>query len=137
MDCLLFLVGLVEVEVVGCWFKDNNLLLDCVLCLLVCCICEIFEVVLGVIGFVEKWLEDVVYDVILGILVGLIDDCCEVDWLFVVGYNFGLECLVVLMSEGSISDYCGMLLVGIVVFVFDCEVFIELGVVCLIVFWWL
>lgn len=90
-----------------------------------------------VIGYVEKCLEDWIYEVILGILVVLVDECCDLDWVLIVGYNLGLEQLVVLMIDGISSDYCGMLLGGVVVFGFLCEVLIELGVVSLNVFWWL
>ncbi|QIO86440.1 phosphoglycerate mutase [Stenotrophomonas rhizophila] len=129
-------VGLAEAEAAGRWLKDNNLLPDCVLCSPARRTRETLEAVLGVTGFVEKRLEDAVYDATPGTLAGLIDDRREVDRLLVVGHNPGLERLVALMSEGSTSDYRGMPPAGIAVLALDREASIEPGVARLTAFWW-
>ena len=97
---------------------------------------ETLEAVLGITGFVEKRLEDAVYEATPGTLMGLIDARRDVDRLLVVGHNPGLEQLVALMSEGTSSDYRGMPPGGIAVLAFDREAAIEPGVASLTAFWW-
>ena len=72
-------VGLAEAEAAGRWLKENNLLPDCVLCSPSRRTRETLEAVLGITGFVEKRLEDAVYEATPGTLMGLIDARREVD----------------------------------------------------------
>ncbi|MCS4235280.1 histidine phosphatase family protein [Stenotrophomonas sp. BIGb0135] len=129
-------IGLAEAEAAGRWLKENNLLPDCVLCSPSRRTRETLEAVLGITGFVEKRLEDGVYDATPGTLMGLIEARSDVDRLLVVGHNPGLEQLVALLSEGTSSDYRGMPPGGIAVLAFDREASIEPGVASLTAFWW-
>ncbi|PTT60654.1 histidine phosphatase family protein, partial [Stenotrophomonas sp. HMWF003] len=114
----------------------NNLLPDCVLCSPARRTRETLEAVLGITGFVEKRLEDAVYDATPGTLMGLIEARGDVDRLLVVGHNPGLEQLVALLSEGTSSDYRGMPPGGIAVLSVDGKASIEPGVATLTAFWW-
>ena len=129
-------IGLAEAEAAGRWLKERNLLPDCVLCSPSRRTRETLEAVLGITGFVEKRLEDAVYDATPGTLMGLIEARSEVDRLLVVGHNPGLEQLVALLSEGSSSDYRGMPPGGIAVLTFNKDVSLEPGVATLTDFWW-
>ncbi|MGV6494303.1 SixA phosphatase family protein [Stenotrophomonas rhizophila] len=129
-------IGLAEAEAAGRWLKENNLLPDCVLCSPSRRTRETLEAVLGITGFVEKRLEDGVYDATPGTLMGLIEARSDVDRLLVVGHNPGLEQLVALLSEGTSSDYRGMPPGGIAVLAFDREASIEPGEASLTAFWW-
>lgn len=82
-------IGLAEAEAAGRWLKENNLLPDCVLCSPARRTRETLEAVLGITGFVEKRLEDAVYDATPGTLMGLIEARGDVDRLLVVGHNPG------------------------------------------------
>ncbi|MEG2802673.1 histidine phosphatase family protein [Stenotrophomonas sp.] len=129
-------IGLAEAEAAGRWLKENNLLPDCVLCSPSRRTRETLEAVLGITGFVEKRLEDTVYEATPGTLMGLIEARGDVDRLLVVGHNPGLEQLVALLSEGTSSDYRGMPPGGIAVLSIDREASIEPGVATLTAFWW-
>lgn len=129
-------IGLAEAEAAGGWLKENKLLPDCVLCSPSRRTRETLEAVLGITGFVEKRLEDTVYDATPGTLMGLIEARSDVDRLLVVGHNPGLEQLVALLSEGSTSDYRGMPPGGIAVLTFKKDVSLEPGVATLTDFWW-
>ena len=136
MDRPLSAVGQAEAEAAGRWLRDNHLLPDRVICSPARRTRETLEAVLGITGFVEKRLEDAVYEATPGTLMGLIDARRDVDRLLVVGHNPGLEQLFALMSEGTSSDYRGMPPGGIAVLAFDREAAIEPGVASLTAFWW-
>jgi len=129
-------VGLAEAEAAGKWLKENNLLPDCVLCSPARRTRETLEAVLGTIGYVEKRLEDRIYEATPGTLAALVDDRRDLDRVLIVGHNPGLERLVALMTEGTSSDYRGMPPGGIAVLAFDREASIEPGVASLTAFWW-
>lgn len=92
----------------GKWLKDNNLLPDCVLCSPARRTRETLEAVLAAIGYVEKRLEDRIYEATPGTLAALVDERRDLDRVLIVGHNPGLERLVALMTEGTSSDYRGM-----------------------------
>jgi len=129
-------IGLAEAEAAGRWLKENNLLPDCVLCSPARRTRETLEAVLGITGFVEKRLEDAVYDATPGTLMGLIEARGDVDRLLVGGHNPGREQLVALLSEGTSSDYRGMPPGGIAVLSVDGKASIEPDVATLTAFWW-
>jgi len=108
-------VGLAEAEAAGKWLKDNNLLPDCVLCSPARRTRETLEAVLAAIGYVEKRLEDRIYEATPGTLAALVDERRDLDRVLIVGHNPGLERLVALMTEGTSSDYRGMPPAGLAV----------------------
>jgi len=129
-------VGLAEAEAAGRWLKENHLLPDCVLCSPARRTRETLEAVMAITGYVEKRLEDRIYEATPGTLMSLVDDRREVERLMIVGHNPGLEQLVALMSEGSSSDYRGMPPAGVAVLQFPREAAIEPAVATLVSFWW-
>ncbi|HDS1125553.1 TPA: histidine phosphatase family protein [Stenotrophomonas maltophilia] len=129
-------VGLAEAEAAGKWLKENNLLPDCVLCSPSRRTRETLEAVMTAIGYVEKRLEDRIYEATPGTLAALVDERRDLDRVLIVGHNPGLEQLVALMTDGSSSDYRGMPPAGIAVLVFPREAAIEPGVASLNAFWW-
>ncbi len=58
-------MGLAEAEAAGKWLKENNLLPDCVLCSPARRTRETLEAVMTAIGYVEKRLEDRIYEATL------------------------------------------------------------------------
>ena len=101
-------VGLAEAEAAGKWLKENNLLPDCVLCSPSRRTRETLEAVMTAIGYVEKRLEDRIYEATPGTLAALVDERRDLDRVLIVGHNPGLEQLVALMTDGTSSDYRGM-----------------------------
>ncbi len=129
-------VGLAEAEAAGKWLKENNLLPDCVLCSPSRRTRETLEAVMTAIGYVEKRLEDRIYDATPGTLAALVDERRDLDRVLIVGHNPGLEQLVALMTDGTSSDYRGMPPGGVAVLGFPRESSIEPGVASLNAFWW-
>jgi phosphohistidine phosphatase len=129
-------VGLAEAEAAGKWMKENNLLPDCVLCSPSRRTRETLEAVLATIGYVEKRLEDRIYEATPGTLAALVDERRDLDRVLIVGHNPGLERLVALMTEGTSSDYRGMPPAALAVLGFPREAAIEPGVASLNAFWW-
>ncbi|AWH51798.1 phosphoglycerate mutase [Stenotrophomonas sp. ESTM1D_MKCIP4_1] len=129
-------VGLAEAEAAGKWLKENNLLPDCVLCSPSRRTRETLEAVLATIGYVEKRLEDRIYEATPGTLAALVDERRDLDRVLIVGHNPGLERLVALMTEGTSSDYRGMPPAAVAVLGFPREAAIEPGVASLNAFWW-
>ncbi|WP_025875992.1 SixA phosphatase family protein [Stenotrophomonas indicatrix] len=129
-------VGLAEAEAAGKWLKENNLLPDCVLCSPSRRTRETLEAVMAAIGYVEKRLEDRIYEATPGTLAALVDERRDLDRVLIVGHNPGLEQLVALMTDGTSSDYRGMPPGGVAVLGFAREATIEPGVASLIAFWW-
>jgi phosphohistidine phosphatase len=129
-------VGLAEAEAAGKWLKENNLLPDCVLCSPSRRTRETLEAVMTAIGYVEKRLEDRIYEATPGTLAALVDERRDLDRVLIVGHNPGLEQLVALMTDGTSSDYRGMPPAGIAVLGFPREASIEPGVASLNAFWW-
>ena len=129
-------VGLAEAEAAGKWMKENNLLPDCVLCSPSRRTRETLEAVLATIGYVEKRLEDRIYEATPGTLAALVDERRDLDRVLIVGHNPGLERLVALMTEGTSSDYRGMPPAAVAVLGFPREAVIEPGVASLNAFWW-
>ncbi|WP_075675720.1 histidine phosphatase family protein [Stenotrophomonas sp. TD3] len=129
-------VGLAEAEAAGKWLKENNLLPDCVLCSPSRRTRETLEAVMTAIGYVEKRLEDRIYDATPGTLAALVDERRDLDRVLIVGHNPGLEQLVALMTDGTSSDYRGMPPGGVAVLGFPREASIEPGVASLNAFWW-
>ncbi len=129
-------VGLAEAEAAGKWMKENNLLPDCVLCSPSRRTRETLEAVLAAIGYVEKRLEDRIYEATPGTLAALVDERRDLDRVLIVGHNPGLERLVALMTEGTSSDYRGMPPAAVAVLGFPGEAAIEPGVASLNAFWW-
>ncbi|HEL3757957.1 TPA: histidine phosphatase family protein [Stenotrophomonas maltophilia] len=121
-------VGLAEAEAAGKWLKE--------MCSPARRTRETLEAVLGTIGYVEKRLEDRIYEATPGTLAALVDDRRDLDRVLIVGHNPGLERLVALMTEGTSSDYRGMPPAGIAVLGFPREASIEPGVASLNAFWW-
>jgi len=129
-------VGLAEAEAAGKWMKENNLLPDCVLCSPSRRTRETLEAVLAAIGYVEKRLEDRIYEATPGTLAALVDERRDLDRVLIVGHNPGLERLVALMTKGTSSDYRGMPPAAVAVLGFPREAAIEPGVASLNAFWW-
>ncbi|HED4876346.1 phosphoglycerate mutase [Stenotrophomonas sp. LMG 10879] len=129
-------VGLAEAEAAGKWLKENNLLPDCVLCSPSRRTRETLEAVMTAIGYVEKRLEDRIYEATPGTLAALVDERRDLDRVLIVGHNPGLEQLVALMTDGTSSDYRGMPPGGVAVLGFAREATIEPGVASLNAFWW-
>lgn len=129
-------VGLAEAEAAGKWLKENNLLPDCVLCSPSRRTRETLEAVMTAIGYVEKRLEDRIYEATPGTLAALVDERRDLDRVLIVGHNPGLEQLVALMTDGTSSDYRGMPPGGVAVLGFPREASIEPGVASLSAFWW-
>ncbi|CRQ77744.1 histidine phosphatase family protein [Stenotrophomonas maltophilia] len=129
-------VGLAEAEAAGKWLKENKLLPDCVLCSPSRRTRETLEAVMTAIGYVEKRLEDRIYEATPGTLAALVDERRDLDRVLIVGHNPGLEQLVALMTDGTSSDYRGMPPGGVAVLGFPREVSIEPGVASLNAFWW-
>lgn len=129
-------VGLAEAEAAGKWLKENKLLPDCVLCSPSRRTRETLEAVMAAIGYVEKRLEDRIYEATPGTLAALVDERRDLDRVLIVGHNPGLEQLVALMTDGTSSDYRGMPPGGVAVLGFPREVSIEPGVASLNAFWW-
>lgn len=129
-------VGLAEAEAAGKWLKENNLLPDCVLCSPSRRTRETLEAVMAAIGYVEKRLEDRIYEATPGTLAALVDERRDLDRVLIVGHNPGLEQLVALMTDGTSSDYRGMPPGGVAVLGFAREATIEPGVARLNAFWW-
>ncbi|MCO7471820.1 histidine phosphatase family protein [Stenotrophomonas maltophilia] len=129
-------VGLAEAEAAGKWLKENNLLPDCVLCSPSRRTRETLEAVMVAIGYVEKRLEDRIYEATPGTLAALVDERRDLDRVLIVGHNPGLEQLVALMTDGTSSDYRGMPPGGVAVLGFAREATIEPGVASLNAFWW-
>ncbi len=129
-------VGLAEAEAAGKWLKENNLLPDCVLCSPSRRTRETLEAVMTAIGYVEKRLEDRIYEATPGTLAALVDERRDLDRVLIVGHNPGLEQLVALMTDGTSSDYRGMPPGGVAVLGFPREAAIEPGVASLNAFWW-
>lgn len=129
-------VGLAEAEAAGKWLKENNLLPDCVLCSPSRRTRETLEAVMTAIGYVEKRLEDRIYEATPGTLAALVDERRDLDRVLIVGHNPGLEQLVALMTDGTSSDYRGMPPGGVAVLGFPREASIEPGVDSLNAFWW-
>ena len=129
-------VGLAEAEAAGKWLKENNLLPDCVMCSPSRRTRETLEAVMTAIGFVEKRLEDRIYEATPGTLAALVDERRDLDRVLIVGHNPGLEQLVALMTDGTSSDYRGMPPGGVAVLGFPREAAIEPGVASLNAFWW-
>ncbi|PJL60849.1 SixA phosphatase family protein [Stenotrophomonas maltophilia] len=129
-------VGLAEAEAAGKWLKENNLLPDCVLCSPSRRTRETLEAVMTAIGYVEKRLEDHIYEATPGTLAALVDERRDLDRVLIVGHNPGLEQLVALMTDGTSSDYRGMPPGGVAVLGFPRESSIEPGVASLNAFWW-
>lgn len=129
-------VGLAEAEAAGKWLKENKLLPDCVLCSPSRRTRETLEAVMAAIGYVEKRLEDRIYEATPGTLAMLVDERRDLDRVLVVGHNPGLEQLVALMTDGTSSDYRGMPPGGVAVLGFPREASIEPGVASLNAFWW-
>ncbi|WP_313177974.1 histidine phosphatase family protein [Stenotrophomonas sp.] len=129
-------VGLAEAEAAGKWMKENNLLPDCVLCSPSRRTRETLEAVMAAIGYVEKRLEDRIYEATPGTLAALVDERRDLDRVLIVGHNPGLERLVALMTEGTSSDYRGMPPAAVAVLGFPREAAIEPGVASLNAFWW-
>jgi phosphohistidine phosphatase len=97
---------------------------------------ETLEAVMTAIGYVEKRLEDRIYEATPGTLAALVDERRDLDRVLIVGHNPGLEQLVALMTDGTSSDYRGMPPAGIAVLGFPREASIEPGVASLNAFWW-
>ena len=129
-------VGLAEAEAAGQWLKENKLLPDCVLCSPSRRTRETLEAVMAAIGYVEKRLEDRIYEATPGTLAALVDERRDLDRVLIVGHNPGLEQLVALMTDGTSSDYRGMPPGGVAVLGFPREASIEPGVASLNAFWW-
>lgn len=129
-------VGLAEAEAAGKWLKENNLLPDCVLCSPSRRTRETLEAVMTAIGYVEKRLEDRIYEATPGTLAALVDERRDLDRVLIVGHNPGLEQLVALMTDGTSSDYRGMPPGGVAVLGFPRDASIEPGVASLNAFWW-
>ncbi len=129
-------VGLAEAEAAGKWLKENNLLPDCVMCSPSRRTRETLEAVMTAIGYVEKRLEDRIYEATPGTLAALVDERRDLDRVLIVGHNPGLEQLVALMTDGTSSDYRGMPPGGVAVLGFPREAAIEPGVASLNAFWW-
>ena len=129
-------VGLAEAEAAGKWLKENNLLPDCVLCSPSRRTRETLEAVMTAIGYVEKRLEDRIYEATPGTLAALVDERRDMDRVLIFGHNPGLEQLVALMTDGTSSDYRGMPPGGVAVLGFPREASIEPGVASLNAFWW-
>ncbi|ACF49804.1 histidine phosphatase family protein [Stenotrophomonas maltophilia] len=129
-------VGLAEAEAAGKWLKENKLLPDCVLCSPSRRTRETLEAVMAAIGYVEKRLEDRIYEATPGTLAALVDERRDLDRVLIVGHNPGLEQLVALMTDGTSSDYRGMPPGGVAVLGFPREASIEPGVASLNAFWW-
>ncbi|MBH1593067.1 histidine phosphatase family protein [Stenotrophomonas maltophilia] len=129
-------VGLAEAEAAGRWLKENKLLPDCVLCSPSRRTRETLEAVMAAIGYVEKRLEDRIYEATPGTLAALVDERRDLDRVLVVGHNPGRERRGALMTEGSSSDYRGMPPAGIAVLGFPREAAIEPGVASLNAVWW-
>ena len=129
-------VGLAEAEAAGKWLKENNLLPDCVMCSPSRRTRETLEAVMTAIGYVEKRLEDRIYEATPGTLAALVDERRDMDRVLIVGHNPGLEQLVALMTDGTSSDYRGMPPGGVAVLGFPREASIEPGVASLNAFWW-
>ena len=129
-------VGLAEAEAAGKWLKENNLLPDCVLCSPSRRTRETLEAMMTAIGYVEKRLEDRIYEATPGTLAALVDERRDLDRVLIVGHNPGLEQLVALMTDGTSSDYRGMPPGGVAVLGFPREASIEPGVASLNAFWW-
>ena len=129
-------VGLAEAEAAGKWLKENKLLPDCVLCSPSRRTRETLEAVMTAIGYVEKRLEDRIYEATPGTLAALVDERRDLDRVLIVGHNPGLEQLVALMTDGTSSDYRGMPPGGVAVLGFPREASIEPGVASLNAFWW-
>lgn len=129
-------VGLAEAEAAGKWLKENKLLPDCVLCSPSRRTRETLEAVMVAIGYVEKRLEDRIYEATPGTLAALVDERRDLDRVLIVGHNPGLEQLVALMTDGTSSDYRGMPPGGVAVLGFPREASIEPGVASLNAFWW-
>ncbi len=129
-------VGLAEAEAAGKWLKENKLLPDCVLCSPSRRTRETLEAVMAAIGYVEKRLEDRIYEATPGTLAAQVDERRDLDRVLIVGHNPGLEQLVALMTDGTSSDYRGMPPGGVAVLGFPREASIEPGVASLNAFWW-
>ena len=129
-------VGLAEAEAAGKWLKENNLLPDCVLCSPARRTRETLEAVLGTIGYVEKRLEDRIYEATSGTLAELADANRDAERLLIVGHNPGLEHLAALMYSGQSGDYRGMPPGSVVVLDFPTDAAVEPGVASLSAFWW-
>lgn len=129
-------VGLAKAEAAGKWLKENKLLPDCVLCSPSRRTRETLEAVMAAIGYVEKRLEDRIYEATPGTLAALVDERRDLDRVLIVGHNPGLEQLVALMTDGTSSDYRGMPPGGVAVLGFPREASIEPGVASLNAFWW-
>ncbi|MGH8038266.1 MAG: SixA phosphatase family protein [Stenotrophomonas sp.] len=136
LDRPLSQTGLAEAEAAGKWLAENELLPDCVVCSPSRRTRETLEAVLGKTGFVEKMLEDQIYEATPGVLTGVIDRRWDVDRLLVVGHNPGLEQLVAFLTEGTSSDYRGMPPAGVAVLSFEGESTLEPGAATLTQFWW-
>ncbi len=129
-------VGLAEAEAAGKWLKENNLLPDCVMYSPSRRTRETLEAVMTAIGYVEKRLEDRIYEATPGTLAALVDERRDLDRVLIVGHNPGLEQLVALLTDGTSSDYRGMPPGGVAVLGFPREAAIEPGVASLNAFWW-
>ena len=129
-------VGLAEAEAAGKWLKENNLLPDCVLCSPSRRTRETLEAVMTAIGYVEKRLEDRIYEATPGTLAALVDERRDLDRVLIVGHNPGLERLVALLSSGQSGDYRGMPPGSVAVLAFPADAAIEPGAATLSAFWW-
>ena len=128
--------GRAGAEGAGKWMEENNRLPDCGRCAPARGARETLEAVLATIGYVEKRLEDRIYEATPGTLAALVDERRDLDRVLIVGHNPGLERLVALMTEGTSSDYRGMPPAAVAVLGFPREAAIEPGVASLNALWW-
>lgn len=128
--------GLAEAEAAGRWLLEQRVVPDRVLCSPARRTRETLEAVLGLTGYVEKRLDERVYEATPGTLAALVDEHREVERLLLVGHNPGLEQLVALMSSGQSGDYRGMPPAAVAVLSLPKEATIEPGIAQLAAFWW-
>ena len=128
--------GLAEAESAGRWLKDQGLAPDRVLCSPARRTRETLEAVFATTGYVDKRLEEAIYDATPGALASLVDQHRDVDRLLVVGHNPGLERLVALLGTGQSGDYRGMPPAAIAVLRLPDDAAVEPGIAELTAFWW-
>lgn len=136
MDRALSAEGLAEAEAAGRWLKEHGLAPDLVLCSPARRTRETLEAVFAVTGYVDRRLEDSIYEATPGALAALCDQHRGIDRLMLVGHNPGLERLVALLDTGQSGDYRGMPPGGIAVLRLPADAMIEPGIAELTQFWW-
>lgn len=128
--------GLAEAEAAGRWLCEQRLIPDRVLCSPARRARETLESVLQLTGYVERRLEQRIYEATPGTLAGLVDEHREAERLLLVGHNPGLERLAALMYSGQSGDYRGMPTAAVALLALPLEQAIEPGVARLTAFWW-